>query len=47
MLELPTIKREDIIIKTIGADETDIETCDIASLGLKSKHSEFYIELKP
>ena len=46
MLELPTIKREDIMIKTFGADETDIKTCDIVSLGLKSKHSEFYIEIK-
>ena len=46
MLELPTIKRENIIIKTFGADETDIKTCDIVSLGLKSKHSEFYIEIK-
>ena len=46
MLELPTIKREDIVIKTFGADETDIKTCDIFSLGLKSKHLEFYIEIK-
>ena len=34
MLELPTIKREDIVIKTFGVDETDIKTCDIVSLGL-------------
>ena len=46
MLELPTIKREAIIINTFGTDETDIKTCDVASLGLKSKHSEFYIEIK-
>ena len=46
-LELPTMKREDIIIKTFGADETDIKTCDIVSLGLKSKHSKFILKLKP
>ena len=46
MSELPTLKRKDIIIKTFGTDETDIKTCDIVSFGLKSKHSEFYIEIK-
>ena len=46
MLELPTTKREDIIINRFGADETDIKTCDSVSLGLKSKQSEFYMEIK-
>ena len=46
MSELPTIKREDIIIKIFRADKTNIKTCDIVPLGLKSKHSEFYIEIK-
>ena len=47
MSELPTIKREDIIIKTFGTDETNIKALILYHLASKVNIQNFILKLKP
>ena len=46
LLTLPTVGREDVIIKTFGSDNSDVQICDPTILKIKNRLSDLSVDIQ-